>query len=68
MALWSAKGTLLKNCQLLSTSKAAQPPSLPCIASSQFTARFSQVCCFTGSDARVRLKASSTMAVSSMSG
>ena len=27
MALWSAKGTLLRSAQSLSTSKAAQPPS-----------------------------------------
>ena len=37
IALWSANGTLQSNSQLLSRSKAPQPPSQFCIASSQGT-------------------------------
>src|SRR5579875_458330 len=66
IALWSAKGTALSDCQLLSTSNAAQPPSLDCIASSQVRARCTQASCPL--DARVRLNASRTWAVSSISG
>src|ERR1035441_5251905 len=68
MALWSAKGTLLRNSQLLSASKAAHPPSEDCMAKSQSSARRWQACCATGSEARAAPRASITMAVSSTSG
>jgi hypothetical protein len=54
--------------QLQSTSKAAQPPSLDCMPNSQLMARRSTRCWRPGSLALACSNASSTMAVSSMSG
>ena len=68
IALWSANGTLLRKAQLLSASNAAQPPSLDCMPTSQAIARRSQRSWAAASEAVACWSASSTIAVSSMSG